>query len=454
MIDNRPPPQNLDAERALLGSMLTGPEWIDEVLNVISADRVTDFYRDDNRKVFQCVAELHQNDAPIDLVSVEADLTARGWMDDVGGREYLLTLSESVPSPSDAAYYAGIVRDRALLRSMISLTQRAHDLCYGPEARPLDMVNLIERETARLRGVVSSDADDEPINQVAERLRPAMLSGTANKAGIATGIGPLDGSLNGMRPGQFIVLAARPGIGKTSLALQIAYRVAASGTGVGFFSLEMSAESLVRRAYSQTLMIPGHKLWKPERLDETERDAIERHRMSPHLILSAPNALTAAEFKVRARRMIARYNVRLLVVDYLGRMKDPGAARHGRTAEITNLSSDVKEAARELGVPILCLHQLNRSAASEKRLPDLHDLRDSGALEQDADVVLMLHPAREREANAPPPAEEGFYLLLRKNREGPVGIWHTTFRRSTTSFLTGAMKADEEEAEEAETVTA
>lgn len=434
-----PPVQNLDAEMAVLGAMLYDPDCIPRVLGVIARGRGELFNTIPNRRVFDAVVQLYEEETPIDIVTLENLLTAQAVLEEIGGREYLISLTESVPSSANCEYYARIVREKGLLRGLIQIGNRAVSDAIEPCADADAIMSDVDARLARLRGIATSVNDPVPIGQVCKDVVADLLADRTVK-GLPTGVGTLDAMLGGMRPGQFIVCAARPGVGKTSFALQIANHVAMRHCPVGFFSLEMSRESIARRLLSQRLVINGRKLQGAGHLDECERHALETTDIKVPLHVADGSNLDTGTLRAQAQRMKAQHNVGLIVVDYLGRLVDPSMERHGRYEGVTRISWAMKTMARELGVPVFCLHQLNREAEKSNKRPDLHNLRESGAIEQDADVVMFLDLDDPSDPDTKIVSDEtAISLLVRKNREGDIGNITMLFRRSTTTFLTASM---------------
>lgn len=435
------PPQDLEAEMSLLGSMLIDADCVDDVLGVIGRTCSEAMYGAGHRQVFDAVTELHCNDVPIDVVTLEAELRRRGHLEDVGGRAYLFDLTGSVPSSANAVHYAKIVRDKWRLRCLISVGHRLQQEATASDAAPETLLHRVEDQLLRLHGLAST-VEPERASDIGREVIDAAMNGTA-EPGLSTGFAALDHALNGLRPGQLVTLAARPAVGKTSLAIQVAGHVAGSeGTPVLFVSLEMPAKAIVRRLLAQRSSIDGAKLLRPGELSEMDMETLKAQHLPRGLFVIAGSGLTVPDIRAQARRLKRRHGLALVVLDYLGLLRDPAAERHGRTAVVTNLSRDMKGLAVELEIPVLVLHQLNRAPANERAAPQLHHLRDSGSVEQDSDVVMFLHQAEVLDDNKPRPLSWRVWLLIRKNREGPTGNVVFTFHPRSTTFVQGGQVID------------
>lgn len=413
------PPHSLEAEQGLLGSILAdGPRVLDRIEGLVSAD---DFYRADHRAIFSAAKALHDSGQAVDLLTVFDSLEARGEVERVGGIAYLGELGNGGFLASNAKAYALTIRERATLRG---LQQTAADImaaCALPAGRsPADIAAEAESRMQAL----TDHSDTEPsrlqdvlcdvLGDVQERMERG-----GRLAGLSTGFGGLDGMTGGLEPGQLVIVAARPSVGKTVLGCNIAAHVAAGGSPVLFVTLEMTRREIAARILAARSGVPvqAMRAGTSERGDWDQMNTAVAASASWKLFIDDTPAVTVSYVRAKARRIQRSHGLGLLLVDYLGLMRGTG---DNRAQEVGSISRGLKALAKELKVPVVALAQLNR--ASEGRLdrkPTLADLRDSGEIEQDADIVAMLHrESMHREA----PEWEGFaQLLIRKNRNGPTG---------------------------------
>lgn len=413
------PPHSLEAEQGLLGAILAdGPRVLERIESLVSAE---DFYRADHRAIFAAAKALHDAGKAADLLTVFDSLEARGEAERVGGIAYLGDLNNSGFLASNAKAYAQTIRERATLRG---LQQAAADImaaCSTPAGRsPADiaaqaeasMHSLVDRtdtEPSRLQDVLC-----DVLGDVQERMeRGGWL------AGLSTGFGGFDGMTGGLEPGQLVIVAARPSVGKTVIGCNVATHVATGGSPVLFFTLEMTRREIAARilAARSGVTVQAMRAGTSERNDWDRMNTAVAASASWKLFIDDTPAVSVAYVRAKARSIQRTHGLGLVVIDYLGLMRGTG---DNRAQEVGSISRGLKALAKELKVPVIALAQLNR--ASEGRLdrkPTLADLRDSGEIEQDADIVAMLHrESMNREA----PEWDGLaQLLIRKNRNGPTG---------------------------------
>ena len=415
-------PQSLDAERSVLGSMILDRDEVGEVIQILDRDA---FYLADHQTIFDVVADLYDQQKPIDLVLLREELTRRGHLDRIGGVSYLLTIAESVPDSSNAVYYARIVRDFALLRKLISASSHIVSRAYQASEDPEEILEEAERLIFEITGMkISGQA--VPLKELLQQAFKQIdqYDGT-RVTGLRTSFGKLDDMLGGLQRGDMIVLAARPSMGKSALALNIAEHIAADNhLGVGFFSLEMSRQQLAERILCSRARIDSQKLRRGS-LDEQDQrdlaDAADKLDPAPLFIDDSPS-LSVLQLRAKARRLKLRQDIHCIIVDYL-QLLSPSAGQsrrsENRQQEIADISRGIKALARELDIPVIAISQLNRAPEQrEKGSPRMSDLRESGAIEQDADVVLLLH--REHVYNEQAPKEQA-ELIIAKQRNGPTG---------------------------------
>lgn len=413
------PPQDMDAEQSVLGAMLISKDAISEVLGVIYGP---DFYRPSHETIFEAIVDLYGRGEPVDMVTVANLLTKSGELQRVGGAPYLHTLSANVPIAANAGYYAKIVAEKSMYRRMVAagtrIVQRGQ-LQEGEAAENYDaaMADLM---------AVSGPARGEDYISIATLLPEELDAieshdGTGEMLGVPTGFYDLDELTGGLRPGQMVTLAGRPAMGKSTLALDFirACSIRHNLPSV-YFSLEMGRSELVRRAISAESRVALNKI-NSGLLSEQDWTRIAQHMDSimsaPWWIDDSPN-LTMTEIAAKARRLKAQHGLKLLVIDYLQLMTS-GRRVENRQVEVSEFSRQIKVLAKELEVPAVVLSQLNRGVEqrSSKR-PMLSDLRESGAIEQDSDLVILLHRDDMYEAESSRPGEAD--LIVAKHRNGPT----------------------------------
>ncbi len=442
----RIPPQNLEAEQSLLGSILIDQEAMMKVGDVIHAD---DFYRDSHRLIFDCVTDLFERHEPVDILTVGNRLEEKGKLQHVGGRSYLVELSNAVPTSAHIVHYASIVQKKASLRRLIDAATHITKLGYEEESDIDITLDAAERTLFTVSQNLTKNAF-VPISRILSEAfdRIDELHRERGKLrGVPTGYKELDDLLAGLQKSDLLILAARPSVGKTSLAMDIARNVALKGkVPVGIFSLEMSKEQLVDRMICAEA---GVDLWKMRtgRLSERDEDfprighALGVLSEAPIFIDDSP-ALTVMELRTKARRMQAEHGLGLIIIDYLqlmeGRNKKNGGDDN-RVQEVSEISRGLKQIARELCVPVLALAQLSRAVEMTKpAIPRLSHLRDSGSIEQDADVVMFIYrksaDRNYREEDLAPEEKNIAEIHIAKHRNGPTGMVRLFFDRTRTSF--------------------
>ncbi|MBI3323879.1 MAG: replicative DNA helicase [Candidatus Omnitrophica bacterium] len=430
----RLPPQNLDAEMAVLGSML-----LDEDALVSAAELLEDdtFYKDTHRKIFAAILTLYKSNIAVDLVTLTDELKKRDWLQEVGGASYLAMLTSIVPTAANVEHYCRIVREKTILRSLISASTRIAKDCYDEDS-PAEV--LLDRAEQRIFEIASKKVRQEAL-AVKELIKSSIetIDLLYQRKGFITGLPTsfpeLDEMLAGLQPADFIVVAGRPAMGKSSFAMSVAEHAAMdSKTPVAVFSLEMSKEHLVQRMLCSHARINAHNV-RTGMLSSSDwpklTQAAGKLSEAPIYIDDSPG-ITILELRAKARRLKARHGIGLIVLDYLQLMEEPGHVEN-RQQQISVISRNLKAIARELGVPVMAVSQLSR--APERRddfRPRLSDLRESGAIEQDADVVLLLF---REEYYKPTDENKGTAeVIISKQRNGPTGSVKLTFLREYTRF--------------------
>lgn len=434
---SRVPPHNLEAEQSLLGAMMLSSEATSDSVEIVEG---TDFYQVSHRRIFQALVSLFRADKPCDPVTLQEELRAKGKLEECGGATYLSQLLNSVPTAANAVFYANIVKEKALLRKLIGVSGEISNDAFDPQAQAEPLLDTAEHKILQLSQfrmtrpyVRIKDLVTETFNQL-ERLYEHKQAIT----GIPSGFQKLDEFTAGFQSSDLIILAARPSMGKTAFALNIAqYAAHQAQRPVLLFSLEMSRSQLAIRLMCSEARIDGQRVRRGFLSGEDwskitfTAGVLEN---TPIFIDDSPNA-SLLEIRSKARRAFSKEKIKLIVIDYLQLINTPDSkGPDNRQQEVSAISRGLKGLARELNVPVLCLSQLSRAVESrtDKR-PMLSDLRESGAIEQDADVVLFLYrdiyynPKKEESRNK---AE----VIVAKQRNGPVGSLDLAFISEYAKF--------------------
>jgi len=437
-IQPRIPPQSIDAEKALLGSLMLKPDGIHEVTDIVSGDS---FYIEKHRVIFRAMIDLTNGGNPIDLLSTANRMKELGALEKAGGNSYLADLVSAVPTSANLKYYAEIVQKKAMMRALIEASSDIGELGYD-ESREID--DLLDTAEKRIYEVTSSPtlrkfiAIGDTLGEAWERF-DNLHKGEHELRGIPTGFVSLDNILAGFQRSDLVILAARPSMGKTALALDIARQTAINhGTPVGIFSLEMSSQQLVDRMLAAEARVDAWKLrtGKIDSDDEFERirDAMEKLSKAPIYIDDQP-ASNALIMRSVARRLKRENGIGLLIVDYLQLMtSSAGHSSDSMVQQVTEISRSLKTLARELDVPVLALSQLSRAIEQRRGRPRLSDLRDSGSIEQDADVVIFIHNEDRYKENTEEKSNVT-EILIEKHRNGPTGKVDLYFDSKRATFL-------------------
>ncbi len=429
-------PHNLEAERSVLGAILVHNDAFNTAAQVIDSG---DFYRDAHRRIFDRMITLSERNEAIDFVTLKEELSRGGDLDNVGGPAYIASLVDGVPRATNIEYYARIVKEKATLRNLIYAANKILTSAYEADQEP----ELILDEAESSIFAVADDrlkAGFVPMRDLVKESFPKIELLFEHKrlvTGVPTGFVDLDEMTRGFQPGDLVIIAARPSMGKTSLVLNIAQHVAVQpDLTVGFFSLEMSKESLFIRLLTSEAQIDSHRLMSGA-IGQKDYGRIS-HALETlsamRLFIDDTANVGVLEMRAKSRRLQAEHGLNLLVLDYIQLMTARG--RHeNRTLELASISRSLKGLAKELNIPIVVLSQLSRAPeARADHRPQLSDLRESGALEQDADVVILIYrdDAYNRDPNNP---DAGIAeLILAKQRNGPTGIVRLAFLREQTRF--------------------
>jgi len=432
-IEGRTPPHNDEAEVSVLGSILLEKDAIIKIADTLNEE---DFYSDAHRRIYGTMVELFEKRQPIDLVTLTNKLTEKKILDSVGGAGYISTLVNSVPSAANIVHYAKIIANKSLLRRLIESSNDITNLAYNEKE---DTSRVLDEAEQKIFKVAEKHLKGKfiPIKSILEDSfeRIDELHKDKDKLrGVPTGFKELDNILAGLQSSDLIIIAARPSVGKTSLALNIAEHVAGSeGIPVALFSLEMSKEQLVDRLLASEAKIDSWKL-RTGNLDDSDFPKIGKAMATlseaPFFIDDSP-LINVLEMRTKARRLQSEKGLGLIIVDYLQLMQ--GRSQENRVQEISEISRSLKGLARELNVPIVALSQLSRGVESrpDKR-PILSDLRESGSIEQDADVVIFIY--RDELYNSETEKKGMAEIIIRKHRNGPIGSIELLFKQEQTAF--------------------
>jgi len=431
---DRLPPQSLEAEMSLLGSMMLSRDAVGDVIPLINQKEAHWFYRPDHQLLFEMLIDLYDQNHPIDLVVVRNELERRGILEEVGGTEYIVACVESVPTHVNARHYARIVRDKGMLRELIACAGRIAEDAFTGGDHASEIFERAESELFRVtERRVSGQVD--AIGQLVSELAGVIDSQDGGYTGVASGFLELDECTSGFQPGDFIVIAGRPSMGKTAFGLNIAEHMAVTeNLPVAFFSLEMSKSQVAQRLLCGAQKIDMHRFRK-RMLTSDERERLHfgcgNFYDVPMYIDDTPS-MTLLELRTKARRLYQQKNIGAVFVDYLQLMRAPGT--ESRQQEISTISGGLKALGRELNIPIVALAQLNRMVEGrEGHRPRMSDLRESGAIEQDADVILLLH-REEYYKKDDPTIRNQAEVIVAKQRNGPTDVIKVHFDNRFTRF--------------------
>ena len=445
-------PQNPDAEKAVLSAMMFGSGSADVAEEILSKLDPTDFYRPAHQKIFEAMQELALHNIPIDQISLADRLEAKKELDAVGGKAYIIELGNNSYALSHWEHHVQIVKREHMLRELIGAAARIQAIGYDA---PDDLDKVVEDSEKLLfdvtnKRVTTGFQTAEALVMEAFGELQDLVNNGGRTMGVRTGFNDLDNLLGGLRGGDLVILAARPSVGKTALALNIANRAAQLGTSVAFFSLEMSASQLIQRVLSIETRVDSKKLQSGQGL--TNRDWQELIKASNTLsklnlwIDDTPSA-SILEVRAKARRQLRNVEPEkgLIIVDYLQLMQPQNTRTESRQVEIAEISRGLKILAKELDMPIIALSQLSRAVEARKdKRPILSDLRESGAIEQDADVVMFLDRSKtlnESQDEDRPDWGVGD-VIVAKHRNGPIGLVHLAFQEKYTRFDNAAYPDD------------
>ncbi|HME82732.1 MAG TPA: replicative DNA helicase [Candidatus Eremiobacteraceae bacterium] len=432
---DRIPPQNLDAEQAVLGALMVDRELVPVVAEIVRRD---DFYAPHHATLYEVITALYERGEPVDKISVAEELRRRRLLDDIGGLDFLTQLLNAVPTTASAEYYAKVVSEKAILRALITAGGRISLAGFEPSDDVEETLDQCEQMIFQI-----GNRQHGGFTQVKDLLKPAfeqinkLYHQQGQITGVPSGFKSLDQFTAGFQPGELVIIAARPSMGKTSLALNIAVHAAKqAGRAVAVFSLEMSANQLIQRLLSAEARIDAQRLRtgniKDDDWGKISAAMGELADLSIHIDDSA--ALRVSEVRSRARRLHAKYGLDLIIVDYLQLLQSSNMKAVNRVEIIDDICRGLKTLAKELKLPVVALAQLNRSPEmrNDKR-PLLSDLRESGGIEQEADVVSFIY--RDEYYNPPTPENENLAeIIIAKQRNGPTGTVLLRFDKKFTAF--------------------
>ncbi len=434
-MDGRGVPRNVDAERAVLGALLLhgDADTIDQIHGKLRPD---DFHLAKHRLIFRSILETYDRTSHADPISVAEDLERKGELSEIGGRDMLLDLAGGVVSAAAIGYHADLVRQKAVQRILLEACLDTARLVYDNAMDARDLIDEAERrifEIARLEADGKGESVSSIVMSVLEKIE-RMRHNRGALTGVATKFYDLDELTSGLQAGELIIVAARPSMGKTTLSLNLAERIASQGVGVGFFSLEMHRQQIIQNLLCGRASIDGQAL-RRGRLTEQQYRRLQDEAAALYeapLYVDDTPGLTLMSLRAKCRRLAQKHGIKLVIVDYL-QLLSAGGRVESRQQEIATISRGLKSLARELELPVIALAQLNREVESrDNHRPRMSDLRESGSIEQDADVVILLH--REEYYN---PTEENAdlaQLIIAKQRNGPTGEVTLRFFRDTMRF--------------------
>jgi len=426
------PPHNLDAEQAIVGGILINNDALNQVVDILSGE---DFYKEAHALIYEGMLTLYNRDDPVDVITLSQVLKEKDVLDKVGGTEYLASLAEATATSAGILYHAEIVKDLSTRRNLIQQCSHISEVCFQPGNATEDILDSAEQYIFEIteRNIDQNFLQlDEVVKNSFKKIETTTGS---NITGISTGFTDFDNITSGLQHSDFIIVAGRPSMGKTALALNIALNAAlVDKVGVAIFSLEMSSLQLGIRLLGCDAMIDAWKLRKGALQDDDYlrlTDSANRLSELP-IYIDDSSGLSSLEIKAKARRLKKKHNISLVIIDYLQLMQSKKAVE-SRQLEISDISRSLKALAKDLDIPVLAVSQLNRKVEDRpNKRPLLADLRESGAIEQDADLILFIY--REELYNRTEENKGKAEIIVAKHRNGPTGLVNLTFREKYTKF--------------------
>ncbi len=417
------PPQDIETERAVLGSLMIDPNAIIKVTDLLSS---TDFYKPSHQKIYEVILDLFNNNQPIDVLSVSTKLKEKNWLEEIGEVNYLTDLINEVPTASHVSHYAKIVKEKKVLRDLIQASAEINEGAYENRA----VENLLDEVEQKIFNITQHSLPQKYV-ALKDELQPAferiekMHRGEAALRGVATGFAKLDDILSGLQRSDFIILGARPSLGKTAFVLDVARHAAVRNqVPVGIFSLEMSREQVVDRLIAAEAQVALWRLRTGKLSDQLEfemiQESLDRLSQAPIFIDDTPSP-TVLQIRSVARRLQIEQGLGLVIIDYL-QLIQPRTDFENIVQQVTEISRGLKALARELKTPVLAVSQLSRAIDQrEIKIPRLSDLRESGSLEQDSDVVMFICRRNWEKTDATPEEKDLAEIIIAKHRNGPLG---------------------------------
>ncbi|PCH63544.1 MAG: replicative DNA helicase [Gammaproteobacteria bacterium] len=432
------PPHSVEAEQSVLGGlMLDNSSW-DKVADLLVEQ---DFYRRDHQLIFRAIAQLFEQSQPVDVITLAEFHDKRGELDQVGELAYLGMLARNTPSAANIGAYSAIVRERSVLRQLIQVGSEISNVAFNPEGRSSEaMLDLAEKQVFEIAEKGAKRGGGfvqvkEVLSKVVDRI-DTLFENDSPITGLSTGFSDFDEQTSGLQPADLVIVAGRPSMGKTTFAMNLAENAAIkSKEPVAVFSMEMPADSLAMRMLSSLGQIDQSRL-RSGRLNDDDwprlTSAIALLNEAPLFIDDTP-ALTVTELRARARRLKREHGLSLIVIDYIQLMQGSGGSNENRATEVSEISRSLKALAKELEVPVVALSQLNRSLEQRpNKRPIMSDLRESGAIEQDADLIVFIY--RDEVYNEDSPEKGKAEIIIAKQRNGPIGKVILTFQGKYTRF--------------------
>lgn len=432
------PPQNIEAESSVLGALMLEKDSIIRVADLLASE---DFYKPSHAKIYEAIISLFEKHQPIDILSVTSRLKEDSLLDEIGGSSYLTDLINSVPTASHIEHYAKIVKEKKVLRDLIMASAEIAENAFEPKDDLEKILDSIEQKIFSISQRSISQrftAVKDELHQAYERIERLHRGGDTLR-GVSTGFKDIDNILSGLQKSDLIVVGARPSLGKTSLVLDIARHAALKGNHlVGFFSLEMSREQVVDRLISAEAGVPLWKLRTGKLSSDTDfeliQQALDTLSRAPFYIDDSPSP-TILQMRSMARRLQMERGLSLIVIDYL-QLIQPRTGSDNIVQQITEISRGLKGLARELNIPVVAVSQLSRAVDQrEIKVPRLSDLRESGAIEQDADVVLFIYRKDRDKLTVNAEEENMAEIIVAKHRNGPLGTVKLRFDQEKASFI-------------------
>ena len=437
MAEIKLPPQDQEAEKSVLGSLMIDKNAISKIADLLS---VQDFYSIAHQKIYQAILDLFNKNEPIDILSVSSVLKSKKELEEVGGASYLGELINIVPSSAHITHYAKIVREKRILRDLISISAELQEMVFEKEVSTENLIDQAEQKLFSL-SLKSTSRNFVPVKEelkeAYERIEK-LHQGEKRLRGVTTGFEELDNYLSGFQPSDLIILGARPSLGKTTLALDIARAAASKGeVPVGIFSIEMSKEQIVDRLIAAEAQVPLWRLRTGRLSTEVEfeliQEALDRLSRLPIFIDDTPSP-NIMQIRSLARRLQAEHGLGLLIIDYV-QLIQPLNSSDNVVQQFTEISHGLKSLARELNIPVLAISQLNRSVDQrEIKIPRLSDLRETGSWEQDADVVLLIYRKDKDRLETALEDENIVSVIIAKHRNGPTGTVDLKFDPEKVTF--------------------